>query len=116
MSSEIPATTSSYANCPAMPAAVTLAAQSTSLGTAVTVTSTIEDYYCVNTTTNVLDRVGTFPGTKPANCSSVGSGSDTPGDYVRITVSFTYTPVFPLVSIASTLVTPITRTAWMRLG
>ena len=115
-SSKIPATPSSYANCPTMPAAVTMAAQSTRLGTGVTVTSTTENFYCVNTSTNVLVTVGTFPGTKPANCSSVGSASDKPGDYVLITVSYTYTPVFSAVSIASTLVTPITRTAWMRLG
>ena len=113
---EIPATPNSYANCTAMPAAVTQAAQSTTLGTAVTVTSTVEDYYCVNTTTNVLVTVGNFPNTKPATCSSVGSGSDKPGDYVRITVSYTYTPVFSAVSIASQLATPITRTAWMQLG
>jgi len=39
-----------------------------------------------------------------------------PGDYVLITVSYTYTPVFAAVSIASVLASPITRTAWMRLG
>jgi len=113
---EIPATPSSYANCPAMPAAVTQAAQSTTLGTAVTVTATTENYYCVNTTTNVLVTVGNFPNTKPATCSSVGSASDKPGDYVLITVSYTYSPVFSAVSIASQLATPITRTAWMQLG
>jgi len=113
---KLPATPNSYANCPTMPAAVTLAAQSTRLGTGVTVTSTTENYYCVNTSTSVLVTVGTFPGTKPANCSSVGLSGDKPGDYVLITVSYSYTPVFSAVSIASALTTPITRTAWMRLG
>jgi len=113
---KIPATPSSYANCPLMPGAVALAAQSTSLGTGVTVTSTTENYYCLNTGTNVLVTVGTFPGTKPSNCSSVGSNSDKPGDWVLITTSYTYTPVFSAVSLASLLTTPITRTAWMRLG
>lgn len=103
-------------NCSGLSAAVTMAAQSTRLGTGITVTSTTEDYYCVNTSTNVLDTVGTFPGTKPANCGSVGSASDKPGDYVLITVSYTYAPVFSAVSIASALTTPITRTARMRLG
>lgn len=116
LSSKIPATPSSYANCPAMPAAVTQAAQSTSLGTGITVTSTTENYYCINTTTNVLVTVGNFPNTKPATCTSVGSASDKPGDYVLITVSYTYAPVFSLVSIASQLATPIRRQAWMRLG
>jgi len=112
----LPATPNSYANCSAMPVAVTTAAQSTTLGANVTVSSTTEGYYCVNTSTNALVAVGTFPGTKPANCSSVGSASDTPGDYVLITTSYTYTPIFSAVSIASSLTSPITRQAWMRLG
>ena len=112
----LPATPNSYSKCPNMPAAVTTAAQSTTLGTGVTVSSTAENYYCVNTSTNALVTVGSFPNTKPSDCSSVGSGSDKPGDYVRITVSYTYTPVFAAVSIASVLASPITRTAWMRLG
>ena len=116
LSTELPATPNAYLKCPAMPAAVTQAAQSTTLGAAVTVTSTTENYYCVNTSTNVLEVVGTFPNTKPADCSSVGSASDKPGDHVLITVSYTYTPIFSLVSIASQLQTPITRQAWMQLG
>lgn len=103
-------------NCPGMTAAVTAAAQSTTLGTGITVTSTTENYYCVNTSTNALVTVGTFPGTKPGDCSSVGSADDTPGDYVRVTVSYTYTPVFPGVTIVSFLTTPVVREAWMRLG
>jgi Flp pilus assembly protein TadG len=116
LSSNLPATPNSYANCTGMPAAVLAAAQSSSLGTGVTVTSTTENYYCVNTTTNALVTVGTFPNTKPANCSSVGSSSDTPGDYVVITVSYNYTPIFAAASIASALASPITRVAQMRLG
>lgn len=102
-------------NCSGMSSAVTTAAQSTSLGTGVTVTSTTENYYCLNNS-NVLVTVGTYPGTKPGDCSSVGSASDTPGEYVKVTVSYTYTPLFPAVSIASVLASPIVRTAWMRLG
>lgn len=116
LSSNLPATPNSYANCPAMPAAVTTAAQSTRLGTNVTVSSTIEGYYCVNTTTNALVAVGTFPGTKPANCSSVGVSTDTPGDYVLITTTYTYSPIFSAVSIASALNATVSRQAWMRIG
>jgi len=115
-SAKLPATPNVYANCPAMPAAVTSAVQSTRFGANVTITATTENYYCVNTSTNTLVTVGTFPGTKPADCSSVGSASDKPGDYVIITASYTFTPLFPAVSVASLLTTPITRTAWMRLG
>lgn len=114
----LPATPNSYANCTGMPAAVTQAVQSTSLGAAVTVTSTVENYYCLNTTTNALTPVGNFPNSKPANCGGAAGGltSDKPGDYVQITTSYTFTPIFPAVSIASALASPITRIAWMRLG
>lgn len=111
----LPATPNSYANCSALPAAITTAVHGTSLGSSVSATTT-EGYYCVNTTTNSLVSVGTFPGTKPANCSSVGSASDTVGDYIKITASYTYSPLFTAVSVTSLLATPITRTAWMRLG
>ena len=103
-------------NCSGLSAAVTTAAQSTSLGSGVTVTSTTENYYCVNTSTNVLVTVGTYPGTKPGDCSSVGSSSDTPGEYVKVTVSYTYTSIFPGATIVSVLTTPVVRQAWMRLG
>jgi Flp pilus assembly protein TadG len=116
LASNLPATPNSYANCTGMPAAVTTAAQSTSLGTLVTVSATTEGYYCVNTSTSAIVAVGTFPGTKPANCSLVGLSSDVPGDYVLITTSYTYSPIFPAVSIATGLATPIVRQAWMRLG
>jgi len=111
----LPATPNSYNKCPNMPTAVTTAAQSTTLGTAVTVTATSENYYCINSSGSLV-TVGNFPNTKPSDCSSVGLAADLPGDYVLITVSYTYTPVFAAVSIASVLASPITRTAWMRLG
>lgn len=106
-------------NCSAMSSAVTTAAQSTTLGTGVTVTNTTENYYCVKTSTSALVVAGPVTSAKPSNCSQGsigGSSSDTPGDYVLITVSYTYSPIFSAVSIASTLTTPITRQAWMRLG
>jgi Flp pilus assembly protein TadG len=114
-SANLPATPNAYANCPGMPLAVVTAVQSTPLGANVTVTSTTEGYYCINSA-SALVAVGTFPGTKPADCSSVGSASDKPGDYVVIAASYAYAPVFPSVSIVSLLTTPIVRTAWMRLG
>ena len=116
LATNLPATPNSYANCTGMPAAVTTAAQSTSLGTAITVSSTTEGYYCVNTTTNAIVPVGTFPSNKPSDCKSVGLSSDVPGDYVLITTTYTYSPIFPAISIASALATSINRQAWMRLG
>lgn len=113
----LPATPNSYANCAGMPGAVTLAVQSTSLGTKVSVTAIAENYYCYKTSAPTgLVTVGNFPNSKPANCSSVGQASDVPGDYIQITASYTFRPIFPAASIASALTSPITRTAWMRLG
>jgi len=113
--SNLPATPNSYANCPNMLTEVTTAVQSTSLGAAVTVTATTEAYYCV--VSGTLTQVAAVTSTKPANCSGFGGlASDVPGDYVQITASYTYTPIFPAMSIVSLLATPITRIAWTRMG
>jgi len=118
-SANLPATVGN--NCSAMPAAVTRAARSTSLGAGVSVTSTSEGYYCVKTsvTPNSLIYAGAVTSAKPSDCNQPGIGgssSDVPGDYVLITTSYTYSSIFPAVSVASRLTTPITRQAWMRLG
>lgn len=111
-SSQLPATI----NCPTLAGAVTAGAQSTTLGAAVAVTSTTENYYCVSSATGQLVVVGSFPGSKPADCSAVGSSVDEPGDYIVITASYTYTPLFAAITVGSVLTTPITQTAWMRLS
>jgi len=79
-----------------------------SRGSHITVSGTSENYYCVNTSTSVLATVGTFPGTKPSDCSSVGSASDKPGDYVLVTVTFTYTPINPDAVVTQMLQTKVT--------
>jgi len=111
---KLPATS----NCTGLNTAVTAGAQSTTLGNRVSVTSTQEGYYCVTTgATPSLVLVATPPTAPPANCGgNGGSASDKPGDYIRVTVSFTYAPIFPGLSIVSQLASPINRTGWMRLG
>jgi Flp pilus assembly protein TadG len=96
---------------------IAAAAHSTSLGTQVTVTSTTEEYWCVNPSTNQLQQVGTAASPpSPFNCTAAGNTTDpTPGDYIRVTASYSYAPVFTGVSVASLLTTPITDTVWMRL-
>ena len=108
---KLPATT----NCTALTTAVTTAIQSTSLGTAVTLQSgsPSEGYYCVNGS-GVLTLVSAVSA-KPADCSSVGSPTSQPGDYVKISARFTYRPLFGGISVGSTLPTSITSTAMMRL-
>lgn len=112
-------------NCTGLSAAMTTAAQGTSLGGDVTITTTppSEAYYCVSAS-NTLVKVGTAGtfGTAPVkpapfDCHTVVASSTTaPGDYIEVTASYPYAPVFTGVSVASLLTTPITRTAKMRLN
>lgn len=91
------------------------AAQSTSLSTRVTLGASSEAYYCSDSS-SVLQQVAAYNATPPANCSGTITGSTAvPGDYISVTASYTFTPVFPGASIASALPTTISRIAWMRL-
>jgi Flp pilus assembly protein TadG len=102
-------------NCANLSSAVKTAVQSSSLGANVTLQngSPAEGYYCVNSS-GVLTYVADV-NNKPADCSSVGMAGNSPGDYIKVQTTFTYAPLFPA-SVAKTLGTTITKTAWMRLG
>jgi Flp pilus assembly protein TadG len=101
-------------NCPTLQAVLTTAIQSTSLGTAVTLASgyPAEGYYCVNSS-NALQLQGSVS-SPPTTCST----GVTPGDYLQVSVTYPYQPLFPgLISVMSVSgVTSITKTTWMRLG
>jgi hypothetical protein len=89
-------------NCPTLTFAVTTAVQATSLGTGVTLTSgyPTETYYCVSGTT--LQSVGSYSSPpSPLDCSAAGSASTRPGDYIEVDVSYSYTPTFAGLSLAS---------------
>jgi len=108
------------AQCSAGQSAISTAVQQTTLRNAVTVSSVTEGYYCTNASgVLALDgSTGTYA--SPLNSNSVGacpSGSKTtlPGDYVNVNVTYTYTPVFAHISVASLLGTTITGQATMRL-
>lgn len=107
----LPATT----NCSGLNAAMTAGVQSTSLGASVALAAgyPVEGYYCVNAS-GALVYVSPVS-SKPADCSSVGSASDKPGDYIQVRASYSYASLFPGVSIGDTLPTPIVATALMRL-
>lgn len=96
-------------NCTGLSSAMAAAAQNTPLGTSVTITSTSEQYCCLGVTLSCQGPVGT---TTPTNCTSGAA----PGDYIFATASYSYTPLFAGVSVASLLTTPIVRTASMRLS
>jgi Flp pilus assembly protein TadG len=108
----LPATT----NCPGLTTAIQNALQSTSLGTRVALISgsPSEGYYCVNSS-NALQYVSNVS-SKPADCTAAGMPSLQPGDYIQVQTTFSYTPLFSGLSVASTFATPINRTALMRLG
>ncbi len=110
----VPATVD--ANCTAILSTITTAAaQATALGTEVTVTGWTEGYYCQVGGSLVL--AGAVTADKPADCSAAGgSSTDTPGDYILVTATYTYTPIFSAVSVVSLLPSTVTRTAYMRLG
>ena len=103
-------------NCSGLNTAVQNAVQSTSLGTRVTLQSgsPAEGYYCVNSS-NALQYVSDV-NHKPTDCSSVGSAGLQPGDYIQISTTFAYTPMFPGITVTSAFTTPITKSALMRLG
>jgi Flp pilus assembly protein TadG len=103
-------------NCPGLAIAVQNAVQSTSLGTSVALISgsPSEGYYCVNAS-NALQRVSNVS-SKPADCSAAGTPALQPGDYIQVQTTFSYTPLFPNLSVTSSFPTPINRTSIMRLG
>ena len=124
-SSMLPATNST--KCPGLQAAITSAAQTSSLSTGVTVTSVSEGYYCIAASgaTGLLTRVPntttgdfTTPLSTPAP-TSCGTGTwlnGKPGDYIAVTVHYTYSPIFGSISMANLLDPSMNKQSWMRLG
>lgn len=108
---QVPATT----NCPGLTTAITNAVQSTSLGTSVSLQSgsPAEGYYCVNSS-GALQYVSAVS-SKPADCTIAGTPSLQPGDYIKITTTASYAPLFPEITVAAMLPSPITKTSMMRL-
>jgi len=109
----LPATLS----CPNLTTLMTQAAQSTGLGNQVTIAtgSPQEGFYCLNDA-GALQHIANASLNPPADCSSTGLPGQQPGDYIRVTTSFSYAPLFPGVTVAGVFPTPIMRTSMMRLN
>jgi hypothetical protein len=109
----LPATLS----CPGLTTVITQAAQSTSLGNQVTIAtgSPQEGFYCLNDAGD-LQHIANASLNPPADCSSTGLPGQQPGDYIRVTTSFSYEPLFPGVTVAGVFPTPIVKTSMMRLN
>ena len=110
--SHVPATS----KCANLNSAVSTAMQSTSLGTSVALQSgsPSEGFYCVSSS-GVLQFVGSVSNAEPANCSAAGEAGYSPGDWIEVQTTYTWTPIFPGLTVASTLPHTMTSTAWMRL-
>lgn len=103
-------------NCSGLSAAITTAIQSTALGSRVSLSAgyPVEGYYCVNAS-GALQSVGSLS-SKPANCSAAGNASTSPGDYIQISVTAAYAPLFPGLSVVGKWdVSSLTAVSWMRL-
>ena len=108
----VPATT----KCPNLTTDITAAVTSTSLGANVQLQSgsPSEGYYCVNSS-GTLQYVSSVS-SKPADCTAAGTPSNQPGDYITVTTTYAYAPLFPKLTVAGAFTTPITKTAFMRLN
>ena len=109
----LPATLS----CPNLTTVITQAAQSTALGNQVTIAtgSPQEGFYCLNDT-GALQLIANASLNPPVDCSSTGLPGQQPGDYIKVTTSFSYAPMFPGVTVAGVFPTPIMKTSMMRLN
>jgi hypothetical protein len=109
----LPATLS----CPNLTNIITQAAQSTALGNQVTIAvgSPQEGFYCLDSV-GALQLIANATLNPPADCSSTGLPGTQPGDYIQVTTSFSYEPLFPGVTVAGVFTTPITKTSMMRLN
>jgi Flp pilus assembly pilin Flp len=102
-------------NCAGLNAAVTAAIQSTSLGTAVTLSggAVSEGYYCLNAS-NLLQYMSGVS-SRPTDCSAAGMAALQPSDYLRVQVTYTYAPLFAGISVAGQFSTPIVKFAMVRM-
>jgi len=118
--------------------------QSTPLGARVTLASdsastpSREQFWCINSSGKVTLATGATSGkiatnsgdvdtsgndtaaaVNSATCAYGASGSATPGDYVIVTVQYTYHPIFKALSVVNLLNggnAKITQTAWTRIA
>jgi len=109
--SMLPTTT----NCPNRNTRMTAGLRSTSLGSAVTLSSgyPTEQWYCVNNGTGALTAAGS---TKPADCSGYGgTSSQQAGYYIAIQGQYTYSPLFTTITLGNSMPTTVTATSMTRL-
>ncbi|MDB5450519.1 MAG: hypothetical protein JWQ52_1647 [Phenylobacterium sp.] len=106
----LPATT----NCTNLNSAVDTALRSTPLGPDGTLTSAVaEGFYCLNAS-NALQYVSDV-NHKPLDCTAAGQPALSPVDYLQVTTSYSYQPLFANMTVVAALPSELGRTAWMRM-
>ncbi len=107
----LPATT----NCSGLNTAIANSLAATKLGGSIQLAtgSPTENYYCVNSS-GQLTAVGSLS-SKPADCSSVGDSTHSPGDYITVAVTMNYAPIFSGITVGRYLPATITSSNMMRL-
>lgn len=100
-------------NCPGLKAKMEAAANEVSIGGTITISDPDEGYFC-HDNNNALVEVGALDN-KPADCMPY-SATATPADFVYVTATYTFNPIFPGVSAVSYLGGAMTADGWMRVG
>ena len=72
-----------------------------------------ERWYCLTNDSTLWDM--SAAASRPSNCNGAGFRGDKPALYLKLTASYTYTPIFPGLTIVSQFDATIRRTAWMRM-
>ncbi|KFG70790.1 TadE family protein [Microvirga sp. BSC39] len=101
--------------CVGLGASVTAAAQGTSLGNGVTLPPGFlsEGYFCLDVS-GALKPVGTLDA-RPVDCSATAMPHLQPGNYISVSVTYSYKPVFADLTVARFFGTTIQSTSYMRL-
>lgn len=102
-------------HCTGLETAITAAVQSTSLGNGIVLQpgALSEGYFCLDST-GTLQPVGTLDA-RPVDCSATSLPNAQPGNYLTVSVTYSYRPVFSDITVARFFGTPIQSTSRMRL-
>jgi Flp pilus assembly pilin Flp len=94
----VPAT--DISKCPTLNNAVMTAAQSTSLGTAVSLVGGAPSEACYCTSGTTLQPPDGYPCPPPqSDCGAFGQPQASPGDYITVKVTYTFAPLFSGLSL-----------------
>lgn len=102
-------------NCPDLNNAVTKAIKTTPLGPSVTLNGALnEAYYCLDNK-GALKKVGAV-NARPSDCSAANNAAATPTLFLLVSVTYSFKPIFPGLTLAQSFSSSITRTSWMRMA